>query len=64
MVIHWSMHIDYDHDGNDDMHYSACGVGRGKREGEEWTTARLKTEVSCKNCIKHIRNKERSNDAA
>ena len=36
MKIHWAAHIDYDHDGNDDEHFSACGVGRGQRDGEEW----------------------------
>lgn len=59
MKIHWSAHIEYDHDGNDDEHFSACGVGRGNRDGEEWESARHKSEVSCKTCLKWIESKER-----
>lgn len=34
MKIHWAAHIEFDHDGNDDEHFSACGVGRGNRDGD------------------------------
>lgn len=51
MKVHWSAYIYYDHDGNDDSHESACGVGRGNREGEEWTSARHVSEVTCKRCL-------------
>lgn len=60
MKIHWSIHIEYDHDGNDDEHFSACGVGRGQRDGEEWESARHKSEVSCKTCLKVIESKNAS----
>lgn len=59
MKIHWSIHIEYDHDGNDDQHYSACGVGRGDRGGEEWETARSIPEVTCKTCLKVLGSQER-----
>lgn len=52
--IHWSANIDYDHDGNDDQHDSACGVGRGNREGEEWDSARNVSAVTCKRCIQWL----------
>lgn len=58
---HWSAYIDYDHDGNDDWHDSACGVGRGNREGEEWESSRVVSGVTCKNCLKWLaRNKGES----
>lgn len=58
MKIHWAAHIEYDHDGNDHEHFSACGVGRGHRDGEEWETARFKSEVTCKTCLKVIAKQE------
>ena len=58
MKIHWSIHIDYDHDGNDHQHFSACGVGRGKREGEDWETAQMKSGITCKTCIRIIEKQE------
>lgn len=60
MKIHWSAYVDFDHDGNDDTHYSACGVGRGDRGGEEWETAHFKSEVTCKNCLKFLAAQERA----
>lgn len=58
MKIHWPAYVDYDHDGNDDWHESACGVGRGNREGEEWESARHASEVTCKRCLKWLEKKK------
>ncbi|WP_288076497.1 hypothetical protein [Pseudomonas sp.] len=59
MKVHWSAHIEYDHDGNDHEHFSECGVGRGEREGEDWASAIFKSEVTCKNCLKILARREK-----
>jgi|GEM_PF-3428988 hypothetical protein len=48
--VHWAAA------GGEDWSYSACGVGNGNREGEEWESTRLKSEVTCKSCLNWLTN--------
>lgn len=49
--VHWIGWSDSGPDGDDFESYSVCGVGNGKRDCEEWTGARFRSEVTCNNCL-------------
>lgn len=56
--VHWIGWSSCDHEGDSES-YSACGVGNGEREGEEWTGASFKSEVTCKRCLKWLARRDR-----
>lgn len=55
--VHWIAWSSCDHEGDSES-YSACGVGNGNREGDEWDGARFKSEVTCKGCLNWLRRRD------
>lgn len=56
--IHWIGWSDSGPEGEDQESYSACGVGNGDREGEEWDGARFRSEVTCKRCLNWLARRD------
>ena len=55
--VHWIAWSSCDHEGDSES-YSACGVGNGDREGDEWDGARFASEVTCKRCLTFLKNRD------
>ncbi|WP_395601179.1 hypothetical protein AB4P95_30170 (plasmid) [Pseudomonas sp. A1437] len=55
--VHWIAWSSCDHEGDSES-YSACGVGNGNREGDEWDGARFASEVTCKRCLAHLKKRD------